>query len=426
MPSPKIVYPYDVDLSVAEFAAGTFTFVAVDCNEPVDGGNDDGRWPLKLIIPTAAGGAVIIVAVIVAIMRWCRQGALKKSAESVGLIQNDTSPHRQEEEEKERQAAEEEEAVMPHDREKKAVDVLLCKKIRLIGRGAQGSIYTGAMPDGSIIALKEVLIPRADHSSSSNSSSSSAAAALEQTQRELRIMASFRHPNIITLYGSTYDEWESKLTIYMEYVPNGSLGAFVRAMREPLDEDIARRYVGQITSAVATMHAQGIAHRDIKCDNILLTQEGQCKLTDFGAAKCTGGGGESSSCGMHTIVGTPAFMAPELFKDDGDGDGESILDSRGSEVGGYGRRADVWSLGITVLEMLNRGVPPWADASLSAIVLLMATAGRAVTPPMPAGMSDDAVDFVRCCCNPDPLKRSTSQALLHHRWTAGLNRAVVE
>ena len=273
-------------------------------------------------------------------------------------------------------------------------DGKLCTRLKLIGRGANGSVYTCAMPDGSIIALKEVLL-----------GSGTSATQLQQAQREIEIASSFDHPNVVHFYGSCFDKDENKLTIFMELVSNGSLGSAVREMKSPMPDEIARVYTRQIVSGLAYIHSHGVVHRDLKCDNILLAQDGTCKLSDFGSSrKVLPAPGVSN--GAQTIVGTPHFMAPEM------------LNGSGSESdGGYGRSADVWSLGITILEMMNCGFAPWPDlGSINATILHISS--ESAEPFMPESLSCEAADFVRCCCKRDPAQRSTSAALLNHRWIA--------
>ena len=275
-----------------------------------------------------------------------------------------------------------------------SVDVAGCRRLKLIGRGANGSVYTCSLSDGSIAAMKEILLPP----------STNYATLMDAVQREVDIVSSFDHPNIIRFYGSHFDCEEHRLVIFMELVSHGSLGALVRSMQEPLPEDISRIYAAQIVSAVAYIHAHNVVHRDLKCDNILLTEGGQIKLADFGASKCVEA---NRTGGAQTLIGTPFFMAPEMLNC-GDGPDD-----------GYGRRADVWSLGITLLEMMNRGRVPWPDFPNVNTAILHISSENA-HPIVPESFSAELKDFISHCCCRDPLQRYTSAQLLAHPWIAPL------
>jgi serine/threonine protein kinase len=267
--------------------------------------------------------------------------------------------------------------------------------LKVIGRGANGSVYTCSLSDGSVAAVKEVYLPDIGPSATDEQQT----AVLEPLLREVEIVMSLEHPNIIEFYGSQIDRAQNRLLIFMELVPNGSLGAFVRSMKTPLLEETARVYAAQIVSALAYIHERNVMHRDLKCDNVLLTETGRVKLADFGASRVAKGG----TAGAKTLIGTPFFMAPELLNS-----GDGVDD-------GYGRRADVWSLGITILEMVNQGRMPWPEfPSINAAILHIASDDA--LPVVPAGLSQTFKEFISCCCCRDPLQRHTSAQLLAHPW----------
>jgi serine/threonine protein kinase len=223
-------------------------------------------------------------------------------------------------------------------------------------------------------------------------------------QREVDIVTALDHPNVIRFYGSSFDQDQHRLLIFMELVSNGSLGGLVRSMKEPMPEKLASIYAAQIVAAVAYIHERNVVHRDLKCDNLLLTEGGQIKLADFGASKAVVVGA-SGTAGAQTLIGTPFFMAPEMLNA-GDGPDD-----------GYGRRADVWSLGITVLEMINMGRVPWPDFP-SVNGAIMHIASEDGLPIIPGTFSDELRDFLGHCCCRDPRARYTSAQLLAHPWIA--------
>lgn len=327
------------------------------------------------------------------------------------------------------------------------------RQTKLLGRGANGSVYHAVLDDGTILAVKEVLFTPLSQEE------------LEGAMSEVALVSSIRHPNIVEYYTSVFEPSDMRFSIFMELLSNGSLGDLVRSSPQPIADDLARTYTRQITTALAFIHRLGIAHRDLKCDNLLLSQDGNLKLCDFGAAKNIG---TQHSVGAQTMIGTPFFMAPEILgsaaaeaaansgaaplagsggsggttgsypKGQGtpppsasSSDQEkkkvatdhaattivSTEDSSGeSEESRYGKRCDVWSLGITVLEMLNCGVAPWPVQSVGATMLHIASPNG--VPIYPTHLTPLARSFVESCCVRDPRKRLTSAELLNHPWLA--------
>jgi serine/threonine protein kinase len=133
---------------------------------------------------------------------------------------------------------------------------------------------------------------------------------------------------------------------------------------------------------------------DQKGGNILVNTEGIVKLADFGAAKSFQDAVENQA---HTIVGTPYWMAPEVL----------------SGVG-YSAKADIWSLGCTVVEMFTAS-HPWKHLS-DHYGALLALSQTNDLPEIPTNISKDAKDFIEQCLNRDPRMRPDSGQLLVHRW----------
>ena len=185
----------------------------------------------------------------------------------------------------------------------------------------------------------------------------------------------------------------------MEHIQGGSVASQIRGLDEPLGDAIAARYARQMVEALAFMHHRGIIHRDLKCDNILI-QNGVLKITDFGTAKSVG----TSTHSAQTIVGTPYFMAPETLS-------MAFSDGSGGPQG-YGSAVDVWALGITVGEMINRGEPPWPQ--LSNLPSAFMYIGDAKAGNLPIVPPNGCAEFIRMCCVRDPKQRPTAKYLLQH------------
>ena len=281
-------------------------------------------------------------------------------------------------------------------------------------------MYCCSLPSGKLFALKEILLPLSRRREF-----------VESLEKEVALVASLDHPNLVKYYSSAFDEKENVARIFMEFVPNGSLGAMVRSMSEPMGEALAAKYVRQALAGLQYLHDHGVMHRDIKCDNLLLANDGSVKIADFGAAKliagdsCLTGSGEGKEFQSHmtsTMIGTPCFMAPEMLSYDAGSGGCDVEDSQSSSAASssrqiYGKRADIWSLGIATLELLDGGRMPWPGDhmhNLGQLVLLISTDGA--LPTVPDRLSPAAKDFVYRCCERPPEKRWRASQLLEHEW----------
>ncbi|XP_060755869.1 mitogen-activated protein kinase kinase kinase 22 isoform X3 [Neoarius graeffei] len=164
-----------------------------------------------------------------------------------------------------------------------------------------------------------------------------------------------------------------------------------------LTEKVTRRYTRQILQGVFYLHSNMIVHRDIKGANILRDSSGNVKLGDFGASKriqtiCMSG------TGIKSVTGTPYWMSPEVINGEG-----------------YGRKADVWSVACTVVEMLTQK-PPWAEYEAMAAIFKIAT--QPTKPNLPEGVSDACRDFLRQVFVEEKW-RPTAEVLLSHPFVQG-------
>ncbi|KAL2588872.1 hypothetical protein AAZV13_13G195500 [Glycine max] len=130
----------------------------------------------------------------------------------------------------------------------------------------------------------------------------------EQLKREISLMRLVRHPNIVQLH----EVMASKTKIYfaMEMVKGGEL--FYKVSRGRLREDVARKYFQQLIDAVGHCHSRGVCHRDLKPENLLVDENGDLKVTDFGLSALVES--RENDGLLHTICGTPAYVAPEMYK----------------------------------------------------------------------------------------------------------------
>ncbi|KFK25373.1 hypothetical protein AALP_AA8G104900 [Arabis alpina] len=164
---------------------------------------------------------------------------------------------------------------------------------------------------------------------------------IEQIKREISIMKLVRHPNIVEL--KEVMATKTKIFFVMEFVKGGEL--FSKIAKGKLEEDSARRYFQQLISAVDFCHSRGVSHRDLKPENLLLDDNGDLKISDFGLSALPE---QILQDGLlHTQCGTPAYVAPEVLR----------------KKGYVGAKADIWSCGV-VLYVLLAGCLPFQDENV--------------------------------------------------------------
>jgi eukaryotic-like serine/threonine-protein kinase len=183
--------------------------------------------------------------------------------------------------------------------------------------------------------------------------------------REPRLLASLSHPNVVTVL--TAEKQDNVFFIVMEYVPGDTLEAIIE--REGgLDLPRVLDYTCQICNAVDHAHRHGVIHRDLRPGNVLVTEQGLVKVADFGTSRFL----EIAAHGT-TVIGSPPYMAPEQFQ------GKAVFAS------------DIYSLGVTMYQMLTGGLP-YNTPAPGDIERLMR--GELTTPPrdrnqkIPKGISD--------------------------------------
>ncbi|KAK4246266.1 hypothetical protein C7999DRAFT_15603 [Corynascus novoguineensis] len=154
----------------------------------------------------------------------------------------------------------------------------------------------------------------------------------------------------------------------------------------------------QVLQGLQYLHDQGVIHRDIKGANILTTKDGTVKLADFGVSTSTLAGQDKEA----QVVGTPYWMAPEII-----------------QLSGATSASDIWSVGCTVIELLQ-GKPPYHN--LAAMPALFAIVNDD-HPPLPEGVSPAARDFLMQCFQKDPNLRVSARKLLRHAWITGCRRS---
>ncbi|CAE1313945.1 STK3 [Acanthosepion pharaonis] len=249
---------------------------------------------------------------------------------------------------------------------------IICK----IGRGSYGSVYKALHKEsGSVLAIKQVPVDTD----------------LQEIIKEISIMQQCDSPYIVKYYGSYFKNTD--LWIVMEYCGAGSVSDIMRLRNKTLNELEIATILSYTLKGLEYLHSRRKIHRDIKAGNILLNNEGQAKLADFGVA----GQLTDTMAKRNTVIGTPYWMAPEVIQ----------------EIG-YDCVADIWSLGITALEMAE-GKPPYGDIHPMRAIFMIPTK----PPPSfrnPDKWSPEFIDFVSKCLVKNPEQRAMASDLLEHEF----------
>lgn len=213
-----------------------------------------------------------------------------------------------------------------------------------LGHGGMGEVYLARHTKLDIFRAIKILLPRI---------AAKDPVFATRFMREARLAIQIQHPNIINVMDADYD---SNLNIYyivMEYVDGGTVRNMIRK-NGPYQEREALTIIRSVVTALEEAEKRNIVHRDIKPDNIMLTKNNEVKLADLGIAKSVSEHGDTNVTMPEVLIGTPAYVAPEQAKD------PQHVDSR----------ADIYSLGVTLYEMLTGEKPYKGKTTLEILEML--------------------------------------------------------
>eukprot|EP01006_Ploeotia_vitrea_P044804 TRINITY_DN66868_c2_g1_i1.p1 TRINITY_DN66868_c2_g1~~TRINITY_DN66868_c2_g1_i1.p1 ORF type:complete len:605 (+),score=25.63 TRINITY_DN66868_c2_g1_i1:123-1937(+) len=320
-------------------------------------------------------------------------------------------------------------------------------KGQILGKGSYGSVYLGLQQsDGTIMAVKELKLDTFDDKT------------LQSVRKELLFLQKLKHENIVSMLGTELETQAAPqmsgglppppgaggktLYIFLEYAVGGTLSSLLQHRKEDpssthpttkpqtdntlpagnvksksdnrdtndgngqdgnhtadggLPTKMVQNFTKQILDGLHYLHEQSIVHRDLKCDNILVGTDNTLKLADFGCSSELNTIMGRSTKGCQSLVGTPMYIAPEVVLNES-----------------YGTKADVWSLGCIVSEMLT-GKQPWPVVDNPYSLLWRIGKDGEMPPNVPQeGLGETAHAFLDVCLVRDPTKRASVEELLQH------------
>ncbi|XP_037827992.1 uncharacterized protein LOC119615976 isoform X3 [Lucilia sericata] len=248
--------------------------------------------------------------------------------------------------------------------------------IKKLGQGTYGKVQLGINKEtGQEVAIKTIKKCKIEAESD-----------LVRIRREVQIMSSVQHPNIIHIY-EVFENRE-KMVLVMEFAAGGELYDYL-SERKVLSEEEARRIFRQVATAVYYCHKHKICHRDLKLENILLDEHGNAKIADFGLSNVF-----TEQCLLATFCGSPLYASPEIVE--------------GTPY--HGPEVDCWSLGVLLYTLVYGSMP--FDGSNFKRLVKQISQGDYYEPKKPSRASSLIREMLTVC----PRKRATIEQICSHWW----------
>ena len=246
--------------------------------------------------------------------------------------------------------------------------------LKLIGRGSSGEVYKSKnVKDDTFVAIKVVDLERSD---------------IEHVNKEIVVMKNLQCDRLVKYL----DSFVIKSTLYIvtELMERGSVLDLLKSeFPEGMPEKKVAKILREILLGLKYLHLSNLIHRDIKADNILINKNGKIKIGDFGVSKELWKNWDSKA---KTFTGTLAWMAPEVIE----------------ETNGYCYSADIWSLGITAIELATGKAPYERFSPIKTMIVVL----QNPPPVLDQKFSKKFRDFITRCLKKEPDKRATVCELL--------------
>ncbi|GLT35747.1 hypothetical protein SLA2020_101740 [Shorea laevis] len=258
------------------------------------------------------------------------------------------------------------------------------KLLEEVGYGASATVYRAIyLPFNEVVAVKCLDLDRCNSN-------------LDDIRREAQTMSLIDHPNVIRAYCSFVVD--RNLWVVMPFMAEGSCLHLMKiAFPDGFEESAIGSILKETLKALEYLHQQGHIHRDVKAGNILLDSKGTVKLADFGVSACMFDTGDRQRA-RNTFVGTPCWMAPEVLQP-------------GS---GYNSKADIWSFGITALELAHGHAPFSKYPPMKVLLMTIQNAPPGLDYDRDKKFSKSFKEMVAMCLVKDQAKRPTAEKLLKH------------
>ncbi|ODQ45758.1 hypothetical protein PICMEDRAFT_24760, partial [Pichia membranifaciens NRRL Y-2026] len=251
-----------------------------------------------------------------------------------------------------------------------------------IGRGNFGDVYKAYdLRLQKNVAIKAINIEHSDDE-------------IPVLLQEINLLRSLRNPNITNWYKTFIID--VTMFIVMEYCSEGSCSDLLKFNRNSLEESVLSYIMKNVLEGLKYLHSLNIIHRDIKAANILIAKGNVIKLADFGVS-----GQLNGNTGRKTFVGTPYWMAPEI-----------VTDCKSLKKDQYDEKVDIWSLGITLIELGTGKVPNNDKEPLKALFEIP----KMEPPRVPKNSSYYMKEFGVACLCKDPVMRPSAAELLKFKF----------
>ncbi|XP_073281857.1 serine/threonine-protein kinase BLUS1-like isoform X3 [Primulina huaijiensis] len=253
-----------------------------------------------------------------------------------------------------------------------------------IGNGVSASVHRAlCVPLDEIVAIKILDFERANCD-------------LNNVSREAQTMVLVDHPNVLKSHCSFVID--HTLWVVMPYMAGGSCLHILKAVHpNGFEEAVIATILREVLKGLGYLHQHGHIHRDVKADNILIDAHGGIKLGDLGVSACLFDSGDRQRM-RNTFVGTPCWMAPEVME----------------QLHGYDFKADIWSFGITALELAHGHAPFSKYPPMKVLLMTLQNAPPGLDYESDKKFSKSFKQMIASCLVKDPLKRPSAKKLMRH------------